>query len=261
MAKVRSNDGTVIAYDKKGQGPNLIIVLGALNKRGSGKRLAKLLEDHFTVITYDRRGRGDSTDNLPYSTDKEVEDIDALVGELGGQAYLYGHSSGAILALLAAKKLADKVKGIALYEVPYDSDTAAQKTSEKYKKELKLLMAEGKNGGAVSLFVKSVGVTDKQIAAMKRLPMWKGLTSMAHTLEYDTIELMELYPDIDAQAVRTPALVMYGSDSPAFMGRTAKELSKKMRNAQLKKLEGQWHDVKPDALAPVLSEFFSKKTG
>src|ERR1700712_232207 len=98
MNTVTSKDGTKIAYDKKGQGPVLMLVLGALKKRGSVKKLAEQLADRFTVISYDRRGRGDSTDTQPYSVAKEVEDIEAIIDELGGSACLYGHSSGAILA-------------------------------------------------------------------------------------------------------------------------------------------------------------------
>jgi hypothetical protein len=109
----------------------------------------------------------------------------------------------------------------------------------------------------VALFVKLVGVTDKQVAAMERLPMWKGLTAMAHTLAYDTIELMEQYPTLDSKSIDTKTLIMYGSASPAFMGNTAAKLTEEMTNAELQPLEGQVHDVKADALAPVLTEFFA----
>jgi pimeloyl-ACP methyl ester carboxylesterase len=257
MSKVTSQDGTIIAYDKKGEGPTLILVLGALNKRGSGKKLALALADHFTVISYDRRGRGDSTDTEPYGVEKEVDDIHALIDELGGSAYLYGHSSGAVLALLAAEKLGAKVTKLALYEVPYNEAPEAQKVSKAYRKELKKLLAEDKRGDAVALFVTSVGVTDKQVAAMQRLPMWKGLTAMAPTLAYDTIELMERYPTIDAQGVKLPTLVMHGAVSPAFMGDTAQKLSQAMPNAKLCSLDGQAHDVRADVLAPCLFEFFT----
>lgn len=256
MPKVTSQDGTTIAYDKKGRGPLLILVLGALNRRSQGKKLTELLADRFTVVSYDRRGRGDSTDTLPYSTDKEVEDIATLIDELGGSAYLYGHSSGCVLALMAAKKLNKKVQGMALYELPYDADPSAQRVSENYRKELAKLLSEDKRGDAVALFVKSVGVTEKQIAAMQRLPMWKGLTAMAHTLAYDTIELMEQYPALDTKGIATKSLVMYGSASPSFMSDTALKLSETMVNSKLRPLEGQSHDVKADALAPVLAEFF-----
>jgi pimeloyl-ACP methyl ester carboxylesterase len=256
MAKTTSRDGTIITYDKKGQGPLLILVLGALNRRSQGKKLAELLADRFTVVSYDRRGRGDSTDTLPYSTNKEVEDIQALVDELGESSYLYGHSSGCVLALIAAKELSDKINGLALYELPYNADPMAQAVSQTYRTELARLLAEDKRGDAVALFIKSVGVSDKQIAAMERLPMWKGLTAMAHTLAYDTIELMEQYPLLDTKSIDTKTLVMYGSASPDFMRDTAQALSGTMKNAQSKALEGQVHDVKADVLAPVLAEFF-----
>jgi pimeloyl-ACP methyl ester carboxylesterase len=260
MPKIISHDGTSIAYDKKGQGPVLIQVLGALNRRSQGKKLTDLLSDRFTVVSYDRRGRGDSTDTQPYTTNKEVADIDALIDELGGKAHLYGHSSGCILALMAAKDLSDKVVSLALYELPYNADPVAQAAAEAYRKELKRLLDEDKRGDAVALFVKSVGVTDKQIAAMERLPMWKGLTAMAPTLAYDTIELMEQYPKLDIKHIDTESLVMYGAKSPDFMGKTAQELSKTMPHVQLRSLEGQGHDVKADALAPILAEFLVSTT-
>lgn len=256
MPKVTSSDGTTIAYDKKGQGPVLILVLGALNRRSQGKKLTELLADRFTVVSYDRRGRGDSTDTLPYTTNKEVDDIKALIEECGGKAYLYGHSSGCVLALMAAKTFGSKVEGLALYELPYNQDPAAQTAAEAYRKELKQLLDEDKLGDAVALFVKSVGVTDKQIAAMQRLPMWKGLTAMAPTLAYDTIELMEQYPNLDPKQIDAETLVMYGAKSPGFMGETAKKLAETMPQAELRSLEGQIHDVKADVLAPVLAGFF-----
>lgn len=257
MPKITSQDGTTIAYDKKGQGPVLILVLGALNRRSQGKKLTELLSDRFTVVSYDRRGRGDSTDTLPYATDREVEDINALIDELGGTAHLYGHSSGCILALMAAKQLGDKVSSLALYELPYNADPGAQAESEAYRTELKQLLQNDKHGEAIALFVKSVGVSDKQIAAMQRLPMWKGLTAMAPTLAYDTIELMQQYPKLDVEQIKINTLAMYGSKSPEFMGETAKTLSEAMPQAQMRALEGQVHDVKASVLAPVLAEFLA----
>jgi pimeloyl-ACP methyl ester carboxylesterase len=257
MPKTISKDGTTIAYDKKGEGPLLILVLGALNRRSQGKKLTELLSDQFTVISSDRRGRGDSTNTLPYATTKEVEDIEALINENGGSAFLYGHSSGCILALKAAQKLDDKVKGLALYELPYDADPIAQEKSESYSSELRQMLDANEHGKAVALFVKSVGVSDKQIAAMERLPMWKGLTAMAPTLAYDTIELMQQFPDMDIQNIDIKTLVMYGTKSPEFMAKTAEAISSTIPNAQLLTVKDQAHDVKADVLAPLLYEFYA----
>jgi len=114
MKRVISKDGTPIAFDRSGNGPAVILVDGALCYRGSGPSgsLAAALAGHFTVFTYDRRGRGDSGNTAPYAVEREIEDIEALIKEAGGSAFVYGISSGAVLALeaanhgLAIKKLA-----------------------------------------------------------------------------------------------------------------------------------------------------------
>src|SRR5256714_4129676 len=124
MHVVTSKDGTKIAYDKQGEGPAVILVAGALCARlsWSGPQLSKLLAPHFTVYNYDRRGRGDSGDTKPYAVAREVEDIEALIDEAGGAAYLYGHFSRAALALEAALKLVNKVKKLAKYEAPFNEN-------------------------------------------------------------------------------------------------------------------------------------------
>ena len=103
----RSADGTKIAYDRQGEGPALILADGAMQARSSGSKpdLARLLSAHFTVYRYDRRGRGDSGDTQPYAVEREIEDLAALIDAAGGTACLYGHSSGASLALDAAVAL------------------------------------------------------------------------------------------------------------------------------------------------------------
>src|SRR6266496_4979663 len=118
MNKVTSKDGTMIAYDNRGEGPALILVDGALCYRSFGPmpHLAELLAPHFTVYNYDRRGRGDSGDTKPYALEREVEDIEALIKEAGGSAFVYGISSGGALALEAALKLGNRIKKLAVYE-------------------------------------------------------------------------------------------------------------------------------------------------
>src|SRR5215510_3497798 len=144
MNTVRSKDGTPIAFDRSGTGPPLVIVDGALCYRASGpsKPLAALLTDRYTVFTYDRRGRGDSGDTKPYLIDREIEDLDALIREAGGSAFVYGISSGAALALEAAIALGDKIKKLAMYEAPYWSDESARQTWKEYRQNLKEALTE-----------------------------------------------------------------------------------------------------------------------
>src|SRR5438093_2753782 len=122
MNKVTSKDGTSIAFDRLGEGPPVILVCGGSVDRMSNAGVAALLAPHFTVFNYDRRGRGDSGDTAPYAVAREVEDIDALVDEAGGSAFLYGSSSGAVLALEAARKLSTRITKLALWEPPFILD-------------------------------------------------------------------------------------------------------------------------------------------
>ena len=101
MSTVTSRDGTAIAFEHLGSGPPLILVDGALCSRAFGPmpKLAPLLAERFRVYLYDRRGRGCSADTKPYAKEREVEDLDALIGEAGGSAHVLGLSSGAGLAV------------------------------------------------------------------------------------------------------------------------------------------------------------------
>jgi pimeloyl-ACP methyl ester carboxylesterase len=255
---VTSRDGTKIAYDKAGNGPVVVLVLGALNSRKSGAKLAKLLASRFTVISYDRRGRGESTDTAPYAPQREVEDVKALIDDIGEPVFLYGHSSGAALALQAANKLNKQVRKLAIYEAPYALDGDASKAAKEYYRVLKKLLASGRNGDAVALFVRSVGVSDKQVQAMKRMTMWRGLERLAPTLAYDSDILGEGHsmPTALLAGITTPTLVMHGGAGAPSMRDGAQAISKAIPKAQLRTLAGQTHGVRPKILAPVLAEFF-----
>jgi pimeloyl-ACP methyl ester carboxylesterase len=259
MKKVISKDGTQIAYDSTGRGRVVILVLGALNSRKSGSKLAKLLASGFTVISYDRRGRGDSTDTAPYSVQHEIEDLAALIDVVGEPAYLYGHSSGAALALEAALKLGKKIRKIAIYEVPYTLDAKGRRDANEYYERLKKLLASGRRGDAVAAFIRSVGVSAKQLEALKRLPMWPGLVKLAPTLAYDSQVLGKGHslPAARLARIMVPTLVMHGGAGAPFMRDAALAISKIIPKAKLRTLTGQTHGVSPKVLAPVLEEFFS----
>ena len=259
---VGSKDGTKIAYDRQGKGPSVILVAGALCTRlgWSGPALSRLLSTQFTVFNYDRRGRGDSGDTLPYAVEREIDDIEALIGEAGGAACLYGHSSGAALVLEAALKLGGKVRKLALYEAPYNDDPAAQSAWKTYLTGLTELLTQDRRGDAVELFMRYVGVPSGYIQGMRHAPTWQMLEAIAPTLAYDHAAIMggnAAVPVERAASVRAQSLVMNGSKSFPFMHETARTLSRAIPHAQLLALEGQTHDVSADVLAPVLAEFFA----
>ena len=263
MAQVISKDGTKIVYDKVGQGPAVVFVEGATATRSSFVELANLLAPNLTVYYYDRRGRGDSADTLPYSVEKEIEDIEVLIDEAGGTAYLYGISSGGALALEAASKLGNKVKKLAIYEVPYDESEAGQAKWKEYKRKLDESLTAGKNDDAVTAFMKVVDIPDEMLAGMKRSPFWPELEKVAPTLAYDAACLGEdrKIPAETAKHITVPTLVMDGGGSLETypnMRASAKKLAALIPNVKRQTLEGQTHNVDSKVLAPVLEKFLKK---
>ncbi len=258
METVTSKDGTTIAFDRSGNGPALILVDGATMHRAMGSGMAQRLARDFTVIQYDRRGRGDSTDTKPYAVQREVEDIDALIDEVGGSAFLVGFSSGAALAMEAAIELPRKVSGLAMYEAPYNSDEAARQRFREYRHRLDEAIRSGRRGDAMDLFMMYVGMPPDQLGGMHQQPMWPMLESVAPTLAYDAAILGEdaSVPVERAARVAVPTLVLDGGAGLPFMHTTATALSKAIPGAQHRTLEGQTHEVSPKAIAPVLVEFF-----
>ncbi len=265
MPKVKSKDGTPIAYERQGTGPALILVDGALGYRalGFGSALVTLLAADFTVYAYDRRGRGESGDTQPYAVAREVEDIKALIDAAGGSAYLYGISSGAALAFEAALQLQDRVKALALYEPPYDSSPEGQRAFQRYRQQLADFLAQGRRGDAVALFMSFVGTPADMVAGMRQSPMWPMFEAAAPTLAYDAACLGpdRSVPTDRAAAVSVPTLVMNGDATLPFIMTTAEMLANAIPGAEHRTLVGQRHDVSADVLAPVLVEFFSAQPG
>jgi pimeloyl-ACP methyl ester carboxylesterase len=256
-----SPDGTKIAYDREGTGPALILIDGAMCTRSSGAKpeLVSLLSRHFTVYSYDRRGRGDSGDTLPYAADREIEDIGTLADDAGGRAHLFGHSSGACLALEAAVQLGSNVTGLAMYDAPYNDDPAARRAWQEYLRQLTEALAAGRRGDAVALFMRYVGMPDAQIDGMRQTPFWPAAEAIAPTLAYDHAGVMGTdcrVPTGLAAHAGVPALVLSGGAGLPFMNDTAAALSRAMPHAQHRTLEGQTHDMNPAVLGPVLAEFF-----
>ncbi|WP_193564091.1 alpha/beta hydrolase [Streptomyces sp. L-9-10] len=257
VCTVTSGDGTPIAYRRSGDGPPVVLVGGALNTAESDAPLAKLLAPRFDVITYDRRGRGASGESGPYAVERETEDLAALLDEAGGSASVYGVSSGAAL-VLEATAAGLPITQFALYEPPYATDPADLPVTAAYRERLTDLLARGRRGEAVELFLSLVGMVPEMIARMRRSPMWPDLAALAHTLAYDNAVLGPgLIPADRLATIRTRAMVVDGGASPPPTRDAARAVARALPRGRHRTLTGQTHEVAPHVLAPVLEEFFA----
>ena len=261
MKNLISKDGTTIAFDQSGEGPAIILVVGAFNDRATGAPLARFLERHFTVFNYDRRGRGESGDTAaqesaeqefraPYAIEREIEDLDALIAQAGGSAGVFGYSSGATLALRAAA-YGLEISQLALYDPPPTGAKAGQIAPQ-----LSEFIAAGRRGDAVELFqTEAVGIPAAVVAQMRNAPFRPALEKMAHTLVYESTILGSL-PNGLIASVRVPTLVIDGEESPEVMRHAAQSLAEALPDGRYCTLKGQGHDLVPAAVGPVLEEFF-----
>lgn len=262
-----SKDGTPLAFDQSGQGPAVILVAPAFATRVDQASLAAALAPSFTVFAYDRRGRGDSGDTAPYAVEREVEDLEAMIDEAGGSAFVYGHSSGAVLALDAARLLRAKITKLALYEPPFIIDASRPPMPEDFASHLDQLVASGRRGDAVEYWQTQLGIPAEVIAQLRQSPMWPGLEAVANTLPYDATIMQDTQrgdplPLRQWASVTVPTLVidgtvMMGSEAfHTFMRHGVDELANVLPNAQRRTLEGQDHGPADEVLVPALKAFF-----
>jgi pimeloyl-ACP methyl ester carboxylesterase len=265
METVRSKDGTHIAFDRVGHGFPVVLVGGAFSYRTFGKlvQLGKLLADAgFTVVNYDRRGRGDSGDTPPYAVEREIEDLEALIGAVGGEACAWGWSSGGVLAMRAAAS-GLSIARLAVYEPPFMVEPGEHLPPEDFAPRLQELVDEDRRGDAVRLYMtEGMGVPGAIVTLMRFSPFWSKLKATSPTLPYDTAVLGDtmqggpLRPD-EWSTIRAPTLVLAGEKSPEMLRKGAKAAAAVLPNGSHRLLAGQSHNPNMKKLAPVLAEQFA----
>jgi pimeloyl-ACP methyl ester carboxylesterase len=255
METIRSGDGTTIAFDQLGSGPVLVLVAGAVCDRAIDSPLAQPLARHFTVLNYDRRGRGDSGDTQPYSVDREVADIAALLDAAGGSATVLGMSSGAVLAAEAAAS-GLSIDHLVMWEPPFAIGADGMRRTKEYTDVLADLLAADRRDDALAHFMAHAGLPPKKIDGMRGSPLWPVGLRLAPTLAYDAAVLGDgTMPVARYGGIRVPTLVLSGSRSPEAMRDAAVAAARAIPGARHQVLEGQDHNVAGEVIAPVVAAF------
>lgn len=261
MPTVTSKDGTTIAFEQSGQGPALVLVGGVLGDRSQQAPLAALLARSFTVYNIDRRGHGESGFTAPYTVEREVEDLDAVITAAGGSAFVYGTSGPGVLCMeAAARGLSPKMKKLAVWEPPYILEGSRPPVPQDYKARLTQLSREGRRGDMIELFfTAAAGMPAEFVAQMRQAPFWAAQEAFAPTLVYDATLMGDgdfKLPKERLANVTAPTLVIDGGTSP-WLSQAAQAVASAIPQAQRRTLEGQPHNVDPTAIAPALVEFFT----
>ena len=260
---VTSADGTRIAYDRLGSGALAIILVGsAMNYRAfdpTTAHIATLLADQgFSVINYDRRGRGESGDTLPYSVEREFDDIAALLDVLEGPAALYGNSSGGALALWAAATpgVGERITGLALFEVPLTLEGEGDDGVEL--RTMNDLVEAGDRGAVVEYFMRNM--PPQWLEGAKSSAAWPDILAIAHTLAYDVAVLDRANHSAWADqwaSVTQPVLAMVGEETQPIFPPVAAALAESLPNARAAEIDAAHHSVRPEVMAALLGGFLT----
>lgn len=251
---VRSADGTSIGYARIGDGPYpVVIVHGVLDTADSWLGVAQALSEQCSCYVMDRRGRGTSGDGDSYSFESEIEDIEAVLREAGPNAFLLGHSSGAIYTLEAARRA--PLAGLILYEPPlhYEGFDAVVD-------EIRSLVSQGRLDDAAAVFFAGEGdLTESEMAALQQAPFWPTVAQLAPSLVREWDAIFNFDPTVDRyQDLSMPTLLLAGSDNldnPTF---ATTDFADRLADVRMAILEGQGHTANesvPELVADRVAEF------
>jgi pimeloyl-ACP methyl ester carboxylesterase len=259
METTTSTDATTIAFERQGEGPALVLVTGAFCDRSSSVTLAEVLAADFTVHRYDRRGRGDSGDTPPYAPEREVEDLAAVIEAAGGGAYVFGHSSGAVLSLEAAAA-GLPIRKLAVYEPPYIVDDTRSVPPDDFLEQLTELIAADRRGDAAERFLTEAAQMPAEVVGMiKSSPGWAHMEALAPSLLADVALCGpgNVLPTERISSIPIETLVMDGGNSPDWMRHAAEAVAAAVPDSQHLTVEGQDHGVADDVVSPLLIKFFA----
>jgi len=256
---ITSHDGTRIAYDREGSGPPVILIGGAMQFRGfdpTTVAMARLLAGKgFTVVNYDRRGRGESATATSFTLDDDIADIAALMAEVGGEAALFGNSSGGAIALAAASAGLPVAK-IATWEVPLGVEDGTD--GAEFFTGLRAVLDAGDNEAAVEYFMKDM--PPQWLAGAKASPGWPIMVGLAPSLSADAESLARAQSAPRAElwaSVTQPVLAMVGSSTQPLMDAAADSIVSSLPDARRLAISGENHAWEPESMATTLAEFFA----
>jgi pimeloyl-ACP methyl ester carboxylesterase len=260
MVKIKSMDGTLIAYLRSGSGPPLLLVHGTTADHTRWPAVLPAFEEKFTVYAVDRRGRGESGDNEPYTIEREFEDIAAVIDSIHGPVNVLGHSYGALCCLESAL-LTENIAKLILYE-PY-IHTGIDVYPPGIADRIQALVDAGDRDGAVStMFREIAGMPEQELEMLRSLSSWKVRVAAAHTIARETRaeEEHKFIPE-RFRELHVPTLLLLGGESPAFMKRATEVIHEALPNSRIAVMPGQQHiamNTAPDLFAGEVIKFLQQ---
>jgi pimeloyl-ACP methyl ester carboxylesterase len=178
---------------------------------------------------------------------------------------VFGHSSGAVLALEAASR-GMTVSKVAVYEPAYVVDGTRPRPGDDLAERLRARLGQGDRDGAAALFLsEAVAVPAEVVEGMRASQMWGWFTGLAHTLPYDVALCGPgmVLPASRLAAIKVPVLAIAGGVSPSWLPAAARAAADAIPGARYITIDGQDHGVlnQPESLRSPLTGYFGPQAG
>jgi len=259
LESVVSDDGTPIAYERRGEGPPLVLVHGTTADHTRWGSSLPLLAERFTTYAVDRRGRGASGDTGPYSIEREYEDVAAVVRSIRAPVNLLGHSYGALLCLEAALRVGN-LRRLVLYEpgFPVEAPLYPPGLRERYQA---MLDAGDREGMMLAFYREMVGMSEDEIAARRSDPSWPERLAAAPTVLREFADGEYRFDPSRFRALEIPTLLLLGGESPEILTAPSRAIHGALPRSRIAVMPGQKHLAMfdaPELFVRLVTEFLDQ---
>ena len=262
MDHVPSKDGVLIAYERRGEGPPLVLVHGTAADHSRWTPILSELERHFTVYAVDRRGRGQSGDAKPYSIDREFEDVVAVVDSIQGPVNILGHSYGALCSLEASLRMSN-LRKLILYEPPIHIGVEERYPPDAIDR-MNACLQSGEREKALLIFLQEIaGIPKNEMNMLRSLPSWSSRVATAHTIAREEASVCSyIFEPQRFSRMSAPTLLLLGGDSPPFYRIAIETLRKSIPNSRIAVVPEQRHaamETAPDLFLGEVIRFLTEE--
>ena len=243
METIQSADGTTIAYERRGEGPPLVLVHGSAGHRAEWREVLPALAGSFTVYAMDRRGRGASGDRDEYAIEREYEDVAAVVDHVaaeheGEPLALLGASYGAICALHAVLET-DAVDRLVLYEPPLGDAPEPEGAAEGIEAQIE---EEGAEAAVETFLRNALELTDEELDEMRGDELWNSRVDAMPALPREIRATQrDLFDPAAFDGVSVPTTLLVGSESPRPLRDASQDVAAALEDSRVVTLDGQGH--------------------
>jgi len=224
--------------DKKAE--CVLLLHGGLNGSDTFTDVGDGLAGKYRVCYFDRRGHGRTADTPePFHYESMADETIAVLESIGGASHIVGWSDGGNVGLIVAMRRPDLVKRLVVI-------------GANFKHEAMLDMGLTDDSPVMQLIVGKYmenspdGPDHFEEFAKKTMAMWDAEPNMTTQ---------------DLSTISVPVLVLVGDDDCVNLSHSC-EMYESIPGAQLAVVPGASHALpleKPDAVARIIDEFFSRQ--